>query len=63
MLANPKAGKVPKRAQVQVALRDTRVQRPGKPRRGREWPTFFALTQLTAAGEMKIGALVKQAVS
>jgi hypothetical protein len=27
------------------------------------WPTVFALTELTAAEEARIGALVKQAVS
>jgi hypothetical protein len=27
------------------------------------WPTAFALTELTAAEEARIGALVKQAVS
>ena len=30
---------------------------------GAMWPTSFALTELTAAGEAKIGALVKKAVS
>ena len=30
---------------------------------GAMWPTAFALTQLTAAEEVKIGALVKKAVS
>jgi uncharacterized protein YdhG (YjbR/CyaY superfamily) len=30
---------------------------------GAMWPTAFALTQLTAADEAKIGALVKRAVS
>ena len=30
---------------------------------GAMWPTAFALTQLTAAEEARIGALVKQAVS
>jgi uncharacterized protein YdhG (YjbR/CyaY superfamily) len=30
---------------------------------GAMWPTAFALTQLTAADEAKIGALVKKAVS
>jgi uncharacterized protein YdhG (YjbR/CyaY superfamily) len=30
---------------------------------GAMWPTSFALTELTAADEAKIGALVKQAVS
>jgi uncharacterized protein YdhG (YjbR/CyaY superfamily) len=30
---------------------------------GHMWPTSFALTQLTAAEEAKIGALVKKAVS
>jgi uncharacterized protein YdhG (YjbR/CyaY superfamily) len=30
---------------------------------GAVWPTSFALKELTAAGEKKIGALVKQAVS
>jgi len=30
---------------------------------GTMWPTAFALTELTAAAEEKIGALVKQAVS
>ena len=30
---------------------------------GRVWPTAFALTELTAADEARIGALVKQAVS
>jgi uncharacterized protein YdhG (YjbR/CyaY superfamily) len=30
---------------------------------GAMWPTAFALTQLTAADEARIGALVKQAVS
>jgi uncharacterized protein YdhG (YjbR/CyaY superfamily) len=30
---------------------------------GAMWPTYFALTELTAADEAKIGALVKQAVS
>jgi hypothetical protein len=27
------------------------------------WPTCYALTELTAADEARIGALVKQAVS
>jgi hypothetical protein len=30
---------------------------------GAMWPTAFALTELTAADETRIGALVKQAVS
>jgi hypothetical protein len=30
---------------------------------GAMWPTTYALTELTAAGEARIGALVKQAVS
>ena len=30
---------------------------------GTMWPTAFALTELTAADEVRIGALVKQAVS
>ncbi|MBI2862097.1 MAG: DUF1801 domain-containing protein, partial [Chloroflexi bacterium] len=30
---------------------------------GAMWPTAFALTELTAADEAKIGALVKKAVS
>ncbi len=30
---------------------------------GAIWPTTYALTELTAAGEARIGALVKQAVS
>ena len=30
---------------------------------GAMWPTYFALTELTADGEARIGALVKQAVS
>jgi uncharacterized protein YdhG (YjbR/CyaY superfamily) len=30
---------------------------------GTMWPTSFALTELTAAGEVRIGALVRQAVS
>ena len=30
---------------------------------GTMWPTAFALTELTAADEARIGALVKQAVS
>jgi uncharacterized protein YdhG (YjbR/CyaY superfamily) len=30
---------------------------------GAMWPTSFALKELTAAGEAKIGALVKKAVS
>jgi uncharacterized protein YdhG (YjbR/CyaY superfamily) len=30
---------------------------------GTMWPTYFALTELTAAGEARIGALVKKAVS
>jgi uncharacterized protein YdhG (YjbR/CyaY superfamily) len=30
---------------------------------GTMWPTSFALTELTAAGEARIGALVKKAVS
>jgi uncharacterized protein YdhG (YjbR/CyaY superfamily) len=30
---------------------------------GAMWPTCFALTELTAAGEAKIGALVKRAAS
>jgi len=30
---------------------------------GAMWPTAFALTELTAAGEARIGALVKKAVS
>ncbi len=30
---------------------------------GSMWPTTFALTELTAEGEARIGALVKQAVS
>jgi hypothetical protein len=35
----------------------------GEPRRRRQWPTSFALTELTATEEAKIGALVKKAVS
>lgn len=30
---------------------------------GVRWPTSFALHELTAAGEITIGALMKQAVS
>jgi hypothetical protein len=30
---------------------------------GTMWPTYFALTELTAAAEARIGALVKKAVS
>jgi hypothetical protein len=30
---------------------------------GSMWPTYFALTELTAAAEARIGALVKKAVS
>ena len=30
---------------------------------GTVWPVAFALNELTAAGEAKIGALVKRAVS
>jgi uncharacterized protein YdhG (YjbR/CyaY superfamily) len=30
---------------------------------GAMWPTYFALTELTAAGEERIGALVQKAVS
>src|SRR2546429_2188741 len=30
---------------------------------GTMWPTYFALTKLTAAGEARIGALVAEAVS
>jgi uncharacterized protein YdhG (YjbR/CyaY superfamily) len=30
---------------------------------GTMWPTYFALTELTAAGEARIAALVKNAVS
>jgi uncharacterized protein YdhG (YjbR/CyaY superfamily) len=30
---------------------------------GAMWPTYFALTELTAAEEARIGALVKRAVS
>jgi hypothetical protein len=30
---------------------------------GAMWPTAFALTELTAAAEARIGALVKKAVS
>jgi uncharacterized protein YdhG (YjbR/CyaY superfamily) len=30
---------------------------------GAMWPTYFALTELTAAGEARIAALVKKAVS
>ena len=30
---------------------------------GTMWPTYFALTELTAAGEARIAALVKKAVS
>jgi uncharacterized protein YdhG (YjbR/CyaY superfamily) len=29
---------------------------------GRMWPTAFALTELTAADEARIGALVKRAI-
>ena len=35
----------------------------GKPRRRRMWPTAFALKELTATEEARIGALVKKAVS
>jgi uncharacterized protein YdhG (YjbR/CyaY superfamily) len=31
--------------------------------KGTMWPTAFALTELTAADESRIGALVKKAVS
>jgi hypothetical protein len=30
---------------------------------GAMWPTYYALTELTAAEEARIGALVKKAVS
>jgi hypothetical protein len=30
--------------------------------RGLMWPTYFALTELTAADEARIGGLVKKAV-
>jgi len=30
---------------------------------GTMWPTYFALSELTAANEARIGALVRQAVS
>ena len=34
-----------------------------KPDGGAMWPTVFALKELTAAGEARIGALAKKAVS
>ena len=46
-----------------IEVRDVRLQRRGKPRRRRMWPTSFALKELTAAEEARIGALVKKAVS
>ena len=54
---------LPERGEVQVEVRDVRLQRRGEPRRGAMWPTSFALKELTAADEARIGALVKKAVS
>ena len=54
---------LPKRAQVQGEVRDLRLQRQGEPRRRHLWPVAFALKELTAADEARIGALVKKAVS
>ena len=53
---------LPKRAQVQGEVRDLRLQRQGEPRRRHLWPVAFALKELTAADEARIGALVKKAV-
>ena len=46
-------------------MKDTQRAAAGKADldEGAMWPTAFALTELTAADEARIGALVKKAVS
>ncbi len=51
------------RAEVQDAVRDVRLQRQGEPRRRRHVADLVRPTELTAANEARIGALVKKAVS
>ena len=53
---------LPERGEVQVEVRDGRLQRPGQPGQGAMWPTSYALTELTPAEEKKIATLVKKAV-
>ena len=54
---------LPKRAEVQNEVRDARLQHEANLDEGAMWPTAFALKELTAAEEARIGALVKKAVS
>jgi hypothetical protein len=42
---------------------DVRLQRQSEPRGRNMWPVAFALKELTASDEVRIGELVKKAVS
>jgi hypothetical protein len=53
---------LPKRAEVQIEVRDVGFSDKANLDKGAMWPTSFALKGLTAAEEKKIGALVKKAV-
>jgi hypothetical protein len=46
-----------------MARPDVRLQRQANLDEGATWPVAFALKELTADVEARIGALVKQAVS
>ena len=52
-----------KAREVQLPVRDVRLRGRGPLDDGAMWPTFYALKELTAAGEAKIAALVKKAAS
>jgi hypothetical protein len=53
----------PKRAKVQVEVRDVRLHHQANLDEGAIWPTSFALKELTASEWAKISALLKKAVS
>jgi len=52
---------LPERGEVQGEVRDVGFNDTAALDDGSMWPTAFALTELTAADEARIGALVKQA--
>jgi hypothetical protein len=51
---------LPRRAQVQDEVRHARLSDQANLDEGTMWPTDFALTELTAADEARIGALVEK---
>jgi len=53
---------LPGSTEVQHAVRDAGFSDAAHLDEGSLWPTAFALKELTAAEEAKIGALVKRAV-